>query len=133
MAIRITVSGKGTLGDTIQGWSASEYATPVAIGEAAQGTGSVTVSGRSTDDSLLLVSNDIETVHEDLEGNLGSIRGVVRTVSEAGAVANVTHSNLLERFDADRFVPALQVGSLWSAVDIGIQLTGPSRIAEGVL
>ena len=128
MAIKLSIGGEGSLGDIAPGWSVNEYATPVAIGQFADGTGSVNINGRTKENSLLLVNNDAVTIHESNINSLGQISGVIQTVSETGIQSSITHSTVLGFLDAERFIPPLQVGSLWSALDLGIQLTRPSRI-----
>ena len=39
MSIKAVTSGSGSFGNIVPGWSVSEYATPVTIGESAGGTG----------------------------------------------------------------------------------------------
>lgn len=133
MAVKLTIGGEGDLGDVTPGWSVSEFVTPVAVGQLTEGTGSVSVTGESKPGSLLLVNNDATTVHENPVKSLGVVSGVVKTVSETGITASITHSNFLAFLDAELFIPPLNVGSLWAALDIGTQLTRPSRISPEVL
>lgn len=128
MAINLKISGSGDLGPNAPGWSVQEYVPPVEIGGRAGGTGSVTVNARAEANSLLLVNNDAVTSHDD---GLGEIRGVVKTVSDSGLNASITHSTVLDLLDAERFIPPLGAGSVWSALDMGTQLVGKSRINVG--
>lgn len=128
MGIEITMSGSGTVGEIQPGWTVSEYATPVTIGETAGGTGQVSISAKSESDSLLITNNTITTTHSDESGSLGYISGVVRTVSEQGISATISHSTPLEKFDGQRFIPSLGSGSIWSALDLATQLMGTVRL-----
>ncbi len=125
MAINIQISGEGDIGDNQPGWSVQEFVPPVEIGGRAGGTGSVTVNAKAKENSLLLVNNDAITTHDD---GLGEIRGVVKTVSDSGLVASITHSTVLDLLDAERFIPPLGAGSVWSALDMASQLVGRSRV-----
>lgn len=123
--IELLISGSGDLGPNTPGWRVQEYVPPVEIGGRAGGTGSVTVDARAEANSLLLINNDAVTTHAD---SLGEIRGVVKTVSDSGLVASITHSTVLDLLDAERFIPPLGAGSVWSALDMGTQLVGSSRL-----
>ena len=119
MGINVTMSGSGDIGDITPGWSVSEYATPVVIGESGGGTGSVSFNARATDESLFIVNNDITTTEE----NLGYITGVVNSVSQNGINVNVAHNTRLSLLDADLDIPALGAGGVVPALDIVDQLT----------
>lgn len=129
MAIEIEMTGSGTVGHILPGWSVSEYATPVVIGEYASGSGGVSFTAEATEDSLLLANNNIVTTYTDPAKNLGQVSGIVKTVSQTGATVNVVHYNRLSKFDADYNIPYLNVGNLWTAVDLLTQLTGTPRIS----
>ena len=128
MGIEISMSGSGSIGEIQPGWSVLEYATPVTIGEYAGGTGQVSLSAKAQDDSLLITNNTITTTHSDDAGSLGHISGIVRTVSEQGIAATISHSTPLERFDGQKLIPSMGAGSLWTALDLATQLTGAVRL-----
>ena len=119
MGIEIEMTGSGELGDIAPGWNVQEYATPVTIGTTAGGTGSVTFNAAALEESLFVVNNDITTT----ETTLGSITGVVKSVSQSGLNVSVSHNAPLSIFDATQDIPALGVGSIYSALDLCNQLS----------
>ena len=120
MGIEIAMTGSGELGPLAPGWSVQEYATPVTIGETAGGTGNVSFSAAARDDSLFVVNNNITTTEE----TLGSISGVVKSVSQTGLNVSVSHNTTLAIFDATKNIPALGAGGIYSAMDLCNQLSG---------
>ena len=124
MSIEIQMTGSGELGEIAPGWNAQEYATPLTIGETAGGTGTVTFSASARDDSLFIINNDITTI----EDTLGSIQGVVKTVSQNGLNVSVTHNTQLSLFDANFDIPALGAGGIYPAVDLCAQLVGRNNL-----
>ena len=68
---------------------------------------------------MFVVNNNITTTEE----NLGSISGVVKSVSQTGLNVNVTHNTSLAIFDATNDIPALGAGSASSALDLCNQLS----------
>lgn len=126
MGIEIEMTGSGELGDIAPGWSVQEYATPVTIGDTAGGTGSVTFNAAARDTSLFVVNNNIITTEEDL----GSISGVVKTVSQTGMNVSVTHNTPMALFDANFDIPALGSGGVIPAVDLCSQLVGRDKLCQ---
>ena len=126
MGIDIQMTGSGELGPLAPGWSVQEFATPVTIGETAGGTGNVSFSAAARDDSLFVVNNDITTTEE----TLGSISGVVKSVSQTGLNVSVTHNNTLAIFDATKNIPALGAGGIYSAMDLCNQLSGRQNLIK---
>lgn len=124
MGIEIQMSGSGELGELAPGWNVQEYATPLTIGDTAGGTGSVSFSASARDDSLFIINNDIVT----LDDTLGSIKGVVKTVSQNGLNVSVTHNTQLSLFDANFDIPALGAGGIYPAVDLCAQLVGRNNL-----
>lgn len=119
MSIRATTSGSGSFGGIAPGWNVSEYTTPVTIGESAGGTGNVSFNAKANDDTLFLVNNEIVTVEE----TLGTIAGVVTSVSQTGLNASIAHNTKLAALDANLEIPALGAGGVVPAIDIVSQLT----------
>ena len=120
MSIKVAMTGSGSIGELIPGWSVQEFATPVIIGNTAGGTGNVSMNAKALDDSLFVVNNNIVTT----EDTLGSIFGVVKTVSQTGINVSVSHDTPLSIFDANFTIPALGAGGVYPAVDLCSQLTG---------
>ena len=120
MGINIEMTGSGELGPLAPGWSVQEFATPVTIGETAGGTGNVSFTAAARDDSLFVVNNNITTTEE----TLGSISGVVKSVSQTGLNISVSHNTTLAIFDATKNIPALGAGGIYSAMDLCNQLSG---------
>lgn len=124
MGIEIQMTGSGELGPIAPGWSVQEYATPVTIGETAGGTGSVTFNAAARDDSLFVVNNNITTTEE----TMGSISGVVKSVSQSGLNVSITHNTALSIFDATKDIPALGAGGIYAALDLCNQLSGRQNL-----
>jgi hypothetical protein len=122
--ITITLDGTGDLGPVQPGWNVTEFATPHTIGDQTAGTGDVTFATGRGENSLVVINNGSQFSHSDPAGDLGNIDGTIRTVSEQGVNIAVTQSTPLERFNADRLIPPLGLGSGWSALDLALQLTG---------
>jgi hypothetical protein len=106
MALEVSMTGSGTIGPIAPGWTVNEYITPVAIGDTGSGTGSVSFSARSTEDSLLVINNDVDSN----PNGLGVVSGVVQSVSETGITASVTHGTFLDKFNLDVVVPPIEAG-----------------------
>lgn len=120
MTIKVEMTGSGELGQLAGGWSVQEFATPVTIGETAGGTGGVSFNASARPDSLFLVNNDVTTTEE----TLGSISGVVKSVSQTGLNISVGHNTTLAIFDAVKNIPALGAGGIYPALDLCNQLSG---------
>jgi len=120
VGIEIEMTGSGELGSIAPGWNVSEFATPVAIGETAGGTGNVSFNAAAREESLFVVNNDITTTEE----NLGFISGVVKSVSQTGLNVSITHNTPLSIFDATKNIPALGTGGVVPALDLCFQLSG---------
>jgi hypothetical protein len=129
MALEIEMTGSGTIGPILPNWTVTENATPVMIGEYASGAGAVSFSAVAKDDSLFLANNNVVTTYTDFAKDLGSVSGVVKSISQSAGTINVTHVNKLSLFDADYNIPYLNSGNLWTAVDLLTQLTGTKRIS----
>lgn len=121
MSIDIEMTGSGELGPIAPGWTVQEFATPVTVGDSAGGTGLVSFAAAAREDSLFVVNNDITTTEE----SLGSISGVVKSVSQSGLNVGVTHSTPLAAFDASfAKIPALGAGGMTPVLDMCTQLAG---------
>lgn len=119
MGIEIEMTGSGELGPIAPGWSVQEYATPVTIGTTAGGTGNVQFNAAAHDTSLFVVNNNITTREE----TLGHVNGVVKSVSQSGLNVSVSHNTPLSIFDANKNIPALGIGGIYSALDLCNQLS----------
>lgn len=108
MALSVSMTGTGSVGDIEAGWSYNESATPVAIGDAAVGTGTVTFNAKAKDDSLLIINNTVTSTINDL----GTTTGVVQSVSETGSRVTVTHNTSFEKFNMDVTVPPVASGGV---------------------
>jgi hypothetical protein len=106
MALEVSMTGTGTIGNIAPGWSFNESTNSVTIGETGAGTGSVSFTAQATDDSLLVINNNITSTI----GNLGTIDGVVQSVSQSGLNANITHGTFLDKFNLDVNVPPVEAG-----------------------
>lgn len=126
MAISIAMTGSGSIGDLAPGWSVQEFATPLIIGDTTGGTGNVSMSGKANDETLFIVNNGITTTVD----GLGSIAGVIKSVSQTGMNASVSHNTEMALFDADLKIPALGTGGVVPAIDLCSQLTGRDIILQ---
>lgn len=119
MSIKINMTGSGELGSTAPGWNVQEFATPVVIGNTSGGTGSASFNAAEKQDSLFSINNNITTTDEAL----GQISGVIKSVSQTGMGVSVSHDTKLSIFDVNSDIPALGVGSPYSAMDICNQVS----------
>lgn len=87
MALSVSLTGSGTLGPVLPGWSVTEDATPVAPGDTGGGTGSVSFSARHGEDSEFVIDNLLTVT----DTNLGTITG--------GKISNVTSNGAAEATD----------------------------------
>ena len=124
MPIEVSMTGSGEIGPVKTGWNVQEFATPVTPGDLAGGTGQVTFSAGAKDDSLFIVNNDITIVEPDL----GTISGVVKSVSQTGLNLNIGHNTQLALFDAEYYMPPLGSGGIYPAVDLCSQLSGRDKL-----
>jgi hypothetical protein len=128
VALKIAMTGSGTVGDIVPGWSVAEYATPVVAGEYAGGTGDVSIAAASRNDSFFIINNDIVSTYTDIDGVEHKVTGVVRGASQQGLNVSFTHTTILEKFNAEETIPPLMMGSPWSALDLLTQLNGEVRL-----
>lgn len=106
MALEISMTGTGSIGDIAPGWSVSESGTSLTIGERSAGTGSVMFNAKSTDESLLAINN-VSTATFD---GLGTIEGVIQSVNQTGLNCSLTQSTYLDNFNAQVSIPPISVG-----------------------
>lgn len=127
MALEMSMSGSGTLGEILPGWNISEYATPHTLGEYAGGTGTVNFTAKANSDSLFVLNNNIITA----ESTIGdSMSGYINSVSQTGSAVSITHSNQLAIYDAERFIPPVLARDAVSAVDLCTQLAGKPSLTK---
>jgi hypothetical protein len=113
MALNISMTGTGSIGDIQPGWTVQEGTTPVAIGETGSPTGSVSFGARSTDNSLLAINNDVITTID----NVGTLHGVIQSVNETGMTVSATHGTILDRLNLDFDMPAVVGGDAQTVLD----------------
>lgn len=106
MALEISMTGTGSVGDIAPGWSVGESGTSLTIGERAAGTGIVMFNAKANDDSLLTINN-VSTATFD---GLGVIQGVVQSVNQTGINCSITQSTYLDTFNAEVSIPPITVG-----------------------
>lgn len=106
MATSLTLTGSGTVGDVRPGWTVTEDATPVAIGDTTGGVGSVDLTVARGTDSEFVIDNASVFTHD-----LGTISGKVDTVVSNGATdgtntdVELSLTTLLSRLNVDRVAP----------------------------
>jgi len=128
MALNIAMTGTGTVGDIVPGWSVNEFATPVVSGNYSGGTGDVSLNASARDDSYFIVNNNIVSTFTDLNGVNHNITGTVRGVSRQGLNVSFNHTTILEKFNAEKTIPPLMIGSPLAAVDLLTQMNGEVRL-----
>lgn len=124
MAIDVSMDGSGEIGEIQPGWSVEENATPIVIGESSKGVGSVSLSAGEKETSSLIINNLATTSQDDL----GSISGYIKNASVQGGRVSFSHTTILDKFNAEKNVPALVSGDAHSALDISSQLIGENRL-----
>lgn len=113
MALEVSMTGTGTIGDITPGWSVNEFVNSYTIGSTGAGTGSVSFGAKANDDSLLCINNDVvSTVN-----GFGTVHGVVQSVSQNGLNASITHGTTLDKLNLDMSVPPLLGGDIVSTID----------------
>lgn len=116
----VNTIGSGKLGPVEPGWTVQEFATPVNPNERSGGTGSASYSGADYGEGLLLINDDVTVT----AANLGSLSGVIRTVSKSGQRIDCTQDTLLARYDAIRNMPPMIACSVPNALDLAEQMLG---------
>lgn len=102
MGIDISMTGSGSVGDIVN-WSGQEDSTPVSIGDSSGSTGLVSVTARTTDESVFIVDNVASIAHE----TLGSSDGIVTGVSVNDAVTSFGIKTSLSLLNVDATMPAI--------------------------
>jgi len=120
MEVNVSMTGSGSIGEIIPGWTVQENASPAVIGDTSAGAGVVSFSARSTNNSRFIVNNSITSDF----GSIGQVTGYVKSNSESGMQVNVTHDTKLSRYDGVRQIPTIIEGSAHSALDMINQLIG---------
>lgn len=123
--IKVAITGNTEIGPLEPGYTIQEFATPRNPADSAGGTGSVGFSGRQLDKSPFLINKPSVVTHPEL----GTVSGVIRNVTLGNMNVSATQDTGLARFDADRNIPPLTVGSVPCALDLVDQLTGTTRLA----
>lgn len=124
MALEVSMTGTGTFGDIVPGWSVTEGTNSTAIGETVAQTGTVSFSAKSNDDSLLVINNDVISTVDAI----GTLHGIVQSVSESGLSVSVTHGTVADKLNLDVQVQPVVSGgpqSWCSALEYAIGI-GPN-------
>jgi hypothetical protein len=106
MALEVSMTGTGSIGDITPGWSLNEAVTNNVIGSTGSGTGSVSFNAKALDESLLCINNNITSTIEPL----GNLSGVVQSVSQSGLMCSIAHGSFLDKFNLDVAVPPVGSG-----------------------
>jgi hypothetical protein len=106
MALEVSMTGTGSIGDIAPGWSINEFATSNIIGSTGSGTGSGTFTAKALDESLLCINNNIQSTVDPL----GYLGGVVQSVNQSGLTCSITHGSELDKFNLDVSVPPVGSG-----------------------
>jgi hypothetical protein len=110
VALSVSMTGSGTIGGVLPGWSITEQATPCVPGDTRGGFGSASLRAWAKPDSRFVQDNEIV-----LESPAGTTRG---RVSEArvGARADLSVAGALQFLNVDKTLPPV-----W--LDQGLDLT----------
>jgi len=112
MVLNVSMTGTGSIGDIASGWSVNESVGPVAIGDASSGTGTVSFTSKSTDDSLLVINNDTVSALYTPD-YIGDVHGIVQSVTQTGLNTSITHGTMADQFNLDCKVEPVEFGGLY--------------------
>jgi hypothetical protein len=102
LALSIAMTGSGTLGPVVPGWSITEQCTPVALGDASGSVGSVNgLTTKVKSDSRYVQDNPVALTHD----TAGVFRGSVQSVAVDALSAAAEISGGLSFLVADRTMP----------------------------
>lgn len=88
--------------------------------------------------SKYLINNPAVFSHQENDGtpDLGKIAGRITSVSPSGASVDITQTTYLQRFVAERAIPAVSSGTALGSIDLALQMVSPTWActlpAEGV-
>lgn len=99
VALTVSMSGSGSVGDVLPGWSVLEQCTPAMPGDSRGSVGSASFSARATADSRFVANNDVE-----LTSPGGTFRGRVSEVA-VGARADVSVAGAAQFLNVERTMP----------------------------
>jgi hypothetical protein len=122
MNFEVEITGKGTVGAVLPGWSVQEDASPVAIGDTSGGVGQISFSAEREPESELVFSNPITS-----KTDLGNISGFVQSTRSQGATIGLTHDTKLAAFLTERNIPSVGSGDPGAVLDMLTQLYGYNR------
>jgi hypothetical protein len=122
----VTTTGSGAIGTLETGWSVQEFATPVNPNERAGGTGIVNFAGPDAGEGVLLINNESTATTSEL----GSVSGIIRTVTQQGQRITCTQDTLLSRYDATRTMPPMIAGSPPAALELAEQVLGTNLCSK---
>lgn len=120
MGLSFSTNSKGEIGELTAGWSVSESATPVVVGQTMNATNTAQFSGESKPGSVFLVdkSGTITHVSERPDiPSLGSVTGDLQSVQIGGAGVSVSQNSLMTKLNVDRTTGPL-VGGVQSRESI---------------
>lgn len=124
VALTVSMSGSGSVGDVLPGWSVLEQCTPAMPGDSRGSVGSASFSARATSDSRFVANNDVELVSPG-----GTFRGRVSEVA-VGARADVSVAGAAQFLNVERIMPPVwfDTSNDTSFVEYG---SGTGQVAAG--
>lgn len=103
MGLTLTMTGSGTLGPVVPGWSVTEQCTPVALGDQSGSVGTASLSAGVNSDSRYVQDNAITLTHDAA----GAFCGAVQSASVGNLTVSAEVSGGLAFAVADRTMPAV--------------------------
>ena len=104
LALRVTMTGSGSLGGVLPGWSVLESCTPSTPGDSRGGLGGASFRAYAKSDSRFVQDNTVE-----LETSNGSMLGRINEV-QVGARADVSAVGALQFLHVDKTMPPVWLG-----------------------
>lgn len=138
MAVKLTTTGSGSVGDIQTGWSVTENSTSVNPTDSGGGTGSVSLSAKANKTSRFVIDNNAQFTHE-----LGTISGTVGNISVTSIGVGMSIAPIVSLLSVDRTMPptgnqplseiiAGYVGAVTEQLTVNYQATNnPSRVYIG--
>lgn len=139
MAVKLTTTGSGSVGDVQTGWTVTENSTSVNVADSGGGTGAVSLSTKAKADSKFVIDNNAVFEHP----KLGTITGTVTNTSVTDYGVGMAVAPMVSLLSVERTMPptgsqplseiiAQYVGAVTDKVTVEYQATNnPTRVYIG--
>jgi hypothetical protein len=125
VALTVTMTGSGTIGNVAPGWSVVEECTPHVPGDTSGSVGSASLSAAKTSTSRYVAENTAV-----LASPAGSWYGGVDSVGEQGLGAQISMSGRLGFTVADRVMPPVWFDDVATTPDFGVYGSGTGEVGS---